>query len=188
MGNRLHKHLFGLSGSANVGANVTKYGLDQFAFILLDTVGEIVTTENNQVLLDLEDFHLDTIKPTYNILRRAHNSFGYTHTAETITRLKSNYSSARRDTIGALNRGQKLSPTTIQRITAAALARPPMSEKTRQLVSANSAKAQLYKITLLDGSMPEIILRTIPTVANYVGCREKTVRIALQGNGVIKRK
>jgi len=92
-----------------------------------------------------------------------------------------------------LTGGKKLSPITVARITAASLARDPMTDATKALVSANSAKAELFNISLASGApladgSNHITLRTIPVVSDYVGCNEKTVRRALQSNGVIKRK
>jgi hypothetical protein len=107
--------------------------------------------------------------------------------------MSANYSKSRRDAIGSLNRGKTFSPVTIQRMSDAALARGPMSSETKALVSLNSAKAQLFEISLLDGSLlkdgsTSIILRTIPVVAAYISCGEKTVRRALTGTGIILSK
>lgn len=142
MGNRFHKHLFGLSASVNVGAAVEVYGLDQFAFILLATLPGVITEEHNAELLALEQSYLDTLILKYNIAELAGNTFGVKHSEETKAAMRANYSSERRERIGLLNRGKTLSDVTIERITAATLARPPMSEKSRKLVSANSAKAE----------------------------------------------
>ena len=143
MGNRFHKHLFGLSASVNVGAAVEVYGLDQFAFILLATLpGGGTPEEHNAELLALEQSYLDTLILKYNIAELAGNTFGVKHSEETKAAMRANYSSERRERIGLLNRGKTLSDVTIERITAATLARPPMSEKSRKLVSANSAKAE----------------------------------------------
>ena len=188
IGNRFHKHLFGLSGSVKVAPAVVKFGLDQFAFVLLATLPGVITEEDNADLLALEQGYLDTLDLEYNIAQIAGSSFGVKHSEKTKAKMRANYSSERREAIGALNQGTKLSTITIQRITAAALARPPMSEVSRALISENSAKAELYEIKLLDGSMPGIILRTIPTIAEHLDCHERTVRRALQGNGIIKRK
>ena len=52
--------------------------------------------------------------------------------------MRLNYSSERRDKIGSLNRGKRLSPSTIEALRVAALKRGPMSDETRAKVSANS--------------------------------------------------
>jgi group I intron endonuclease len=188
IGNRFHKHLFGLSGSVPVRSAIAKYGLDNFAFILLDTVEGETSRETNGDLLKLEDQYISLMGPAYNIAPRAGNSFGYKHTQRTKASMRENYSPERREAVGSLNRGNTLSPRTIARLSAAALARAPFTDATRALISANSAKAELYEVSLLDGSMVPITLRTLPTVADFIQCGEKTVRIALKANGIVKRK
>lgn len=144
----------------------------------------------NQQLLDLETSYI-TAYGDYNIALEAGNTLGVRHTEEQIAAMRANYSQARRDAVGALNRGKKLPPSTIELMRAAALSRFPMSEESRAKVSANSAKATLFELSMLDGStLPggtsSIVLRTINTVADYCNCNEKTVRRAIKGNGTIK--
>lgn len=106
--------------------------------------------------------------------------------------MRKNCSSERRKGIGSLNQGKKLSFETIERLRAAALLRSPMSEETRKKVSANSTVANLYLVRRVDNSiLPDgtynLTLRTIPKVAKYCDCSEKTVQRALRGTGVIKK-
>ena len=89
----------------------------------------------------MENKYLQELQPEYNIAQKAGNTFGVKHTPETLALLRVNYSSERREQIGALNRGKNLSSATIYAIRVAALARLPMTDATRELVSANSAKA-----------------------------------------------
>lgn len=185
---RFYKHLFGLQGSKLVAAAVQKYGLSNFAFVVLDTVPNVVTSEDNKTLLAMEDYYIQLLLPEYNIAQQAGNTFGVTHTEDTKLKMRINYSSERREAIGSLNRGKKLSPSTVERIRAAVLARPPMSSDTRAKVSANSTVANLYVVSRVDNSLlPDgshsITIRTIPAVAEYYYCNEKTVRRALTGSG-----
>lgn len=111
MPNRFHKHLFGLSGSKIVAATILKYGLENFAFIVVKTIPKVITKEENKELLDFEDHYLSTLKPVYNIALKAGNSLGVKHTEDTRVKMRLNYSSERRERIGALNRGKSLSPS-----------------------------------------------------------------------------
>lgn len=68
------RHLIYFLGSKVVKSAVKKYGLKNFAFIVLDLFPEIVThfvRENNKDLLDLEDKYLKLLLPNYNILTEA---------------------------------------------------------------------------------------------------------------------
>lgn len=202
MPNRFHKHLFGFSGNQILAAAVQKYGLSNFAFIILETLPNVVSKEENKDLLSLEDKYLNTLKPIYNIAPVAGNTLGVKHSDATKAKMKLNYSSERREAIGALNRGKTFSESTIQLMRLKALARGPRSKETLAKISVNSTTANLYSITLLgddntpfsDYSTPSPLglgrkeVRTINKVAELLGCSEKTIRRALKTNGIVKGK
>jgi len=147
---RLHSHLFGLSGNKHLANAVKKYRLDNFAFILLETIPGFIDSNKNKDLLALENKYIKLLNPKYNKTPNAGNTLGYTHKPETILKLKGNYSEERRNRIGELNRGKKLSAATRSIISKKALARAPVTPETRSLISANSAKAGSYIISNLD--------------------------------------
>ena len=188
IGNRLHKHLYGGSGSSLVWVAVQKYGLSNFAFVLIESVASIDNKQDNSQLLAREDYYIGILRPKYNIAQQAGNAFGVKHTDVTKAIMREFYSSLapglRRETIGSLNRGKKLPASTVEVIRQAALNRAPISDDTRAKVSANSAKAQLYSVSRVDGTsflstdnkvVYSDVLRTLPVVASVIGCDEKTV-------------
>lgn len=113
---RFNNHLIHKTGSKIIKFAVTKYGLSNFAFIILELFLEVVNRINNKDLLNLEDFYLKSLLPNYNILMEAGNSFGYKHTEITRIKMKAQYNQERRDKIGELNRGKFLSKETIEKI------------------------------------------------------------------------
>src|SRR5580698_4271676 len=106
---RFSNHLSYFRGSKIVKSAVKKYGLENFAFIILDLYPNIVTKENNKELMDLEDRYLKLLLPNYNILTEAGSSFGYKHTEVDRQKMSFIFSDERREMIGNLNRGKKLS-------------------------------------------------------------------------------
>jgi hypothetical protein len=94
---RFYKHLINFNGSKIVKFAVKKYKLTCFAFLILELFPEIVTKENNNKLIALEDFYLKNMLPNYNILTEAGSSFGYKHTEITRLNLSKNYSLARKE-------------------------------------------------------------------------------------------
>ena len=190
MGNRFHRHLFALSGNKHVAAAVIKYGLENFAFIVVETLQGYI---NNEILLPLETSYISKLLPCYNIALVAGNTLGIKHTEASKQKMRVNYSSERRKQIGALNRGKTLPSKTRALLQKAALARPPMSNETRAKISANSRVANLYSVArldekpLLDGTL-EIKVRTINNVARLLFCNEKTVRRAIKTNGIVKNE
>ena len=82
MPNRFHRHLFGLSGNKLVAAAILKYGLSNFAFTVVASLSTVITKENNQDLLNLENHYIKTLTPVYNIALSASNTLGVLHTEE----------------------------------------------------------------------------------------------------------
>ena len=130
---RFYSHLLNLTGSKTVKLAVRKYGIDNFAFLVLELYPDIVTVENNKKLLDLEDFYLKSLLPNYNILTEAGSSFGYKHTELDRIKMKANYSDLRRAQIGSLNKGKTLSESTKNKLRESALSRVrnPLSKLSR---------------------------------------------------------
>ena len=182
---RFSNHLIYFRGSKIVKSAVKKYGLENLAFIILDLYPNIVTKENNKELMDLEDRYLKLLLPNYNILTEAGSSFGYKHTEVDRKKMKDMFSDARREMIGNLNKGKKLSPETIDKMREKALNRSPMSDETKKKCIANTRPVVLYN---LNGTVYGEY-STILDAAKSINCGEKTVRRALNTEkGLVKRQ
>lgn len=173
---RFSNHLIYYRGSKIVKLSVKKYDLSNFAFIILELYPNIVTKENNKELLYLEDKYLKLLLPNYNILTEAGSSFGYKHTEVDRQKMKDLYSDTRREMIGSLNRGKKLSSETIEKIREKALNRPPMSDETKKKCIAHTRPVVLYN---LNGTVYGEY-STILDAAKSINCDEKTIRRALK--------
>nr|YP_010845487.1 hypothetical protein QQP14_mgp06 [Aspergillus affinis]UPW99839.1 hypothetical protein [Aspergillus affinis] len=183
---RFHKHLISLVGSKIVKNAVRKYGIDNFGFIVLELFPEQVNKENNKMLLDIEDFYLKSLLPNYNILTEAGNSFGYKHTEIDRIKMKSNYSEQRREKIGLLNKGNKLSEITIERMRDKALSRLPhnYSEQGLANLKKKSKPIVLYnKNGTIHGEYSSIL-----EAANSVNCAYKTILRALKSESKILKR
>jgi group I intron endonuclease len=175
---RFYRHLINLTGSKIVKLAVRKYGLENFAFIIVELFPEKVNKENNKKLLDLEDFYLKSLLPNYNILTEAGNNFGYKHTEIDRIKMKANYSDERREAIINLNKGKTLSEEIRAKIKEKALARlsqtfteealTNMQKKSKPIILYNKSNGTVY------GEYNSII-----DAANSIKCNEKTIRRAL---------
>ena len=181
---RFSNHLIYFRGSKIVKLAVKKYDLKNFAFIVLDLYPDVVTKENNKELLDLEDKYLKLLVPNYNVLTEAGSSFGYKHTEIDRQKMKDLYSDARREIIGSLNRGKKLSSETIERIREKALTKPPMTDKTKEKCIVNTRPIVLYNLDRTIYGKYSTILEA----ARAINCNEKTIRRALQTEKKILKK
>lgn len=182
---RFSNHLIYFRGSKLIKLAVKKYELKNFAFIILELYPNIITKENNKELLDLEDKYLKLLLPNYNILTEAGSSFGYKHTEVDRKKMKDFYSDIRRETIGNLNRGKKISPEIIEKMREKALNRPPMSDETKKKCIKHTRPVILYNLNqTIYGEYYTVI-----EAAASINCGEKTIRRALKTKkGLVKRK
>lgn len=178
---RFSKHLIYLvasRGSKIVKNSVNKYGLHNFAFIVLELFPEIVNQENNKKLLDLEDFYLKSLLPDYNILTEAGSSFGYKHTEVSRIKMKANYSEERRQQIGSLNKGKTLSSETIEAMRESALNRKPLNYTEQGVLNMKkNSKAILVK-ELNNTVYGEF--NSIVEAAEALNCSTKTIQRTLK--------
>nr|YP_010836059.1 hypothetical protein QLP54_mgp07 [Phyllosticta yuccae]WGC90074.1 hypothetical protein [Phyllosticta yuccae] len=173
---RFSNHVIYFRGSKVVKLAVKKYGLENFAFIVLELYYNVVTKKNNKELLDLEDKYLKLLLPNYNILTEAGSSFGYKHTEVDRKKMKDIYTNERREMIGKLNKGKIFSPETIEKIREKALNRAPMSDETKKKCIVNTRPITLYNLDrTVYGNYS-----TIVEAAKAIGCGEKTIRRALK--------
>jgi group I intron endonuclease len=173
---RFSNHLIYFRGSKIVKLAVKKYNLENFAFLVLELYPNVVTRENNKELLDLEDKYLKLLLPNYNILTEAGSSFGYKHTEVDRQKMKDIYSDVRREKIGSLNRGKKLSPETIEKLREIAFKRLPMLEEIKRKCVIRTRPVTLYN---LNGTIYGEYL-TVRDAAKAINCSDKTIRRALK--------
>jgi len=204
---RFCNHIIYFRGSKIVKLAIKKYDLKNFAFVVLELYPNIVTKDNNNELINLEDKYLKLFVPNYNILTEAGSSFGYKHTEIDRQKMKDIYSDARREQIGNLNKapfiffrrnfeyskllekkfatsgwgccaGKKLSPETIEKLTG--------REKAliRPPVSDETKKKCITKTRpVVLYNLDRTIYGKYPTIieaAKAINCDEKTIRRALQ--------
>lgn len=181
---RFSNHLIYFRGSKIVKLAVKKYDIKNFAFIILDLFPNIVTKENNKELLDLEDKYLKLLLPNYNILTEAGSSFGYKHTEVDRQKMQDIYSDERRQRIGDLNKGKKLSSETIERMRESAFNRKPMSEESRKKCIVNTRPLILYN---LNGTVYGKY-SSIKETAEAINCSEMSIRRALKRDKKLLKK
>ena len=180
---RMHKHLFTLIGNIRVANAVKKYGLQEFAFLVLEIVPQDETVDAT-TLLNREDYYIQELKPEYNIAPQATNSVGWKHSEESRQKMRKNYSEERRQRVAKINKGKTLSEETRKLLREAALQRKPMSLESRLKCVSN---VRPVTITNLDGTN----LRNFSNVveaSKAIGCSAKTIRRALNCNGILQRK
>lgn len=97
--------------------------------------------------------------------------------------MRENYSEERRQRIANINKGKSLSLETRELIRKSALLRDSMPIETRMKCAVN---VRPVIITSLDGSNA-ISFVSIKEASIAISCNEKTIRRALNGNGIVKK-
>lgn len=172
---RMMSHLISFRGSKIVKLAVNKYGLKNMAFMLLEIYPEVVDRERNRELIELEDKYLKRYLPNYNILTKAGSSYGYKHTELDRKKMKDIYSEERREMIGKLNRGKKLSKETIEKIREKAIGRKKSDETKKKCIS-NTRPVLLYNLNGTKYGEYD----TIKEASKAINCSEKTIRRAMK--------
>lgn len=106
---KFSNHLIYFKGSKIIKAAVKKYGLDNFAFLVLELYPDVITKENNKELIDLEDKYLKLLLPNYNIVTEAGSNFGYKHTEIDRINISNIYIDKLQEKVGNLTKNKLLS-------------------------------------------------------------------------------
>ena len=184
---RFSNHLLYFRGSKIIKHAVKKYGLSNFAFLILELFPFIVNKENNKNLLDMEDYYLKSLLPNYNILTEAGSSFGYKHTEIDRIKMKLNYSIERRERIGKLNRNKKLSLETIEKIRDKALSKNKIFYTDEALLNMKKKSKPVILYNLNNTVFGEYT--SIVEAAKSINCDSKTIRRALKTEKkILKRR
>lgn len=184
---RFSNHLLYLKGSKILKNAVKKYELSNFSFLILKLFPQIVNKENNKILLDIEDFYLKSLLPNYNILTEAGSSFGYKHTELTRIKMKTNFSSERREFIANLNKNKPLSQETRNKMSQKALNRKKtiFSDKSILNMKKKSKAITLYNFNgTIFGNFS-----SITEAAEAINCSTSTITRSLKSKKkILKRR
>ena len=98
---------------------VRKYGIENFTFIIIE---ECKPTK--EILEIRENYYFETLKPEYNILKKAYSNVGYNHTTEAKEKIRranvgKTLSNDTRQKIRTANIGKKFSDITKQKLRTA---------------------------------------------------------------------
>ena len=171
-------------GSKLVKQGIKKYGLNNFIFGVIEYYPDIINKYNNIELLKLEQTYLNLLEPEYNILTEAGNSFGYKHSEETLSKMKSLYTEERKEILRKFQENRKgkwsdeskliISQSNINRSAHLVLNTKEQLEKRSNMFS------KTIYLKLNNSIICEF--KNINIMCNYICCSERTIRRAIKSN------
>jgi group I intron endonuclease len=179
---RFYKHLLKGLGNKNIAIDLNKYGIESFAFVILEYFPKEVTKKNNPELMALETYWIKTYLPSYNILLEAGNSLGYTHSEEIKQKMRDIYSDERKEQVSLLNKGKSLSDSVKAQLRQHALNR---SEELKNKFKYSSLKP--VTVYNQDGTI-YMKFPGITFMAKHFGCDRKTINKAINTNKLFKKQ
>jgi len=187
---RLRRHLYYESGSKRIKAAIEEHGLDNFAFVVLETFS-LSQNITEDFMIKRETYYQTLLTPQYNVILAAENPSGWSHTEETKQYMRDTYTQERRDWIGNLNRDKILSDSTRAKMSIAATVRFQDPEERAKVISNTSAVVvfPLDKTTSKpqEDTIP-YLFNTINDAAVILGYNRKTIRKSRDSDGILTKR
>lgn len=187
MYSRFRAHLYLNTGSKIVNKAVLKYGLINFAFIVIETV---LDPQDKKTILNLEQKYIDSLKPSYNIVKIAGSVLNLKWTLEARRRFSLSILSNKKhiERIRKIHLGKIVSKETRKLMQTVALNRK-FSEETRKKMSINNVKS--VKITAYINGTVFKSFSSIAEAAEYFfqnRNKRSKIRTALEKNKLLLNK
>uniref|UniRef100_A0A896Z2P5 GIY-YIG endonuclease n=1 Tax=Coniophora olivacea TaxID=85977 RepID=A0A896Z2P5_9AGAM len=190
MYNRYCGHLLGgHGGSQNVKAAVKKYGIENFAFLVLET------NENGKIrdeILATEQKYIDLLMPEYNIALFAGSVLNSKWSQDSRDRLvKSETYLKRMENLRLARKNTPVSEETRELLRANALERGPVSDETKLKMSINNNKSVAIQAYLADSdTLYREFLSIAEAAEHFFNDRDKRgpIKYALAKNTKILNK
>lgn len=140
---RFRGHIYlAKGGSTIVNSAINKYGINNFAFVVV----KIIPTNNNTImfkeaLLSLEQYYINLLLPDYNIAKIAGSVLGHKWSEESRNTIRINLNRDHIERLRKINTGKVISNETKNILRKKALERAPFSIETRIKMSINNRKS-----------------------------------------------
>ena len=149
--------LKGIGGSINVSRAVLKYGLKNFAFVVIETTKQV---KDRKEIIRIEQKYIDLLKPEYNIAKIAGSRLNTKWTLES----RNKHSIRMKEHLDKIRLLKKpTSAETRDLLRTIALNRPPVTAVTRNKMSINNNKSVKIIAYLADSN---IIFREFISIAD----------------------
>lgn len=187
---RYSGHLLnGKGGSLLVKNAVKKYGLENFAFVIIETT---VEGKNKNIILQLEQKYIDMLNPRYNILKKAGSLLNHRWSFESKLRLRnSEIHKNHLENLRKLSLNKLVSLETRALLKEKALNRGPVSLDTRKKMSISNNKSVKIVSYYAESNLLHKNFNSIADAAEFFfndRNRRSPLKYALEKNTLILNK
>jgi len=176
------------------------HGYSKFSLTIMEFIdtSNLNKDEIKKLILEKEQFYLDSFKPEYNILRIAGNLLGYKHSKETIAKMSIAKSGKKNPLYGRTGVNSHLFGKTLSEETRKKLSIVNKNKKYKQetldkisLALTGSNNFQSKKVFLYSSENPLILhkeFETYTSTAEYIGCHSSHIRRIIDKDKLFKNK
>jgi group I intron endonuclease len=176
------------------------HGYSKFSLTIMELIdiSNLNKDEIKKLILEKEQFYLDSFKPEYNILRIAGNLLGYKHSKETIAKMILAKSGKKNPLYGRTGVNSHLFGKTLSEEAKKNLSIVNKNKKYKQetldkisLALTGSNNFQSKKVFLYSSENPLILYKefeTYTSAAEYIGCHSSHIRRIIDKDKLFKNK
>lgn len=140
--------------------------------------------------MEKEQFYLDEINPSYNILKQAYSLEGFKHSAETIENLKEReFSQEHRENLSKANTGRIFSEETLNKLSESITKyrkEHPLTPEALENIKQKTTEREGIPVILVNKETGEEIKFSTQTVAgNFLGITRQAVKKGLERDSVL---
>jgi len=167
----------------HINRAILKYGHDKFKL-------EILEYCDKDKLIEREQFYLDQLNPSYNILKQAYCLKGFKHSAETIEKLKEReFSQEHRDNLSKANKGREFSEETLiklsESLTKYCKEHPLTPEALENIKQKTTEREGVPVILINQKTGEEIEFSTQTEAGKFLGISRQAVKNAYDRDSIL---
>lgn len=142
--------------------------------------------------MEREQFYLDKLNPSYNILKQAYSLEGFKHSAETIEGLKDReFSQEHRDNLSKANTGRQFSEETLYKLSESMKSyhrEHPLTPEALVNIKQKTTEREGVPVTLVNQDTgEEIEFSTQTDAGKFLGISRQAVRNAFNRDSILSK-
>lgn len=167
----------------HINRALLKYGHSKFKL-------EILEYCDKDKLLEREQFYLDQLDPSYNILKQAYSLEGFKHSAETIEELKERkFSQEHKENLSKANTGREFSEETLSKLSQSMInyrKEHPLTSEALENIKQKTTEREGVAVVLVNQDTGEKTEFTTQTDAgSFLGISRQAVKHALDRDSIL---